>query len=46
MNCKYCSCLECKFYEECEPCRGDYDYEHPCEGFCDEFEPKADKESD
>lgn len=38
MNCNYCVCKECALYEECEPCRGDYDYEHPCEGYCDDFE--------
>lgn len=46
MNCEYCTCIVCKWYEECEPCRGDYDYEHPCEGGCDEFEPKAENEGD
>ena len=33
-----------KYKSESEPCRGDYDYEYPCEGFCDEFEPKAESE--
>ena len=44
-NCKYCLCENCKFYEECEPCSGDYDYEHPCSEDCDEYEPyKAESE--
>lgn len=44
MNCNNCLCQECQLYEECEPCRGDYDYEHPCSGYCDDFEPKAEIE--
>lgn len=38
MNCNYCLCKTCKYYEDCEPCRGDYDYEHPCAGECEDFE--------
>jgi len=39
--CKYCLCKKCINFDECEPCRGDYDYEHPCPGECDEYESEA-----
>ena len=46
MDCNNCLCQECKSYEECEPCRGDWDYEHPCPGYCDDFEPKSESEKE
>ena len=39
-----CLCQKCKSYWECEPCSGDWDYEHPCPGHCNHFEPKAEIE--
>lgn len=44
MNCKYCLCQECADFEECEPCRNDWDYEHPCPGNCDEWKPQSETE--
>lgn len=39
MNCDYCTCLSCKYYKECEPCKSDWDYEHPCDtSKCDDYE--------
>lgn len=43
MNCNYCSCISCTFYEDCQPCLGDYDYEHPCQGVCDDYEKGAEE---
>ena len=39
-----CLCQECKSYWDCEPCCGDWDYEHPCPGKCNYFKPKAEDE--
>lgn len=38
---RHCTCQECKSYEECEPCSGDWDYEHPCPGKCINFKSNA-----
>ena len=37
-----CFCMNCKEFEECEPCREDHDYEHPCNGglLCEEYKSK------
>ena len=32
------------YKKEYETCRGDYDYEHPCQEICDEYEPQTESE--